>query len=84
MTTTPFGERLFTGGYVPDPLDKRTHNFEMYFFEIFKKYRSCNNGVISKKYGIITNKNIVQYNFVEFLLLQTQIHKFEIYIPLRI
>ena len=24
MTTTPFGGRLFTGGYVPDPLDKMT------------------------------------------------------------
>ena len=63
MTTTPFGERLFTGGYIPDPLDKKTHNFEMYFFEIFKKYRSCNNGVISKKYGITTNKKCSTIQF---------------------
>ena len=63
MTTTPFGERLFTGGYIPDPLDKKTHNFEMYFFEIFKKYRSCNNGVISKKYRITTNKKCSTIQF---------------------
>jgi hypothetical protein len=49
MTTTPFGKRLFTGGYVPDPLDKRTRNFEIYFFETFKKHRSCNNGIINQK-----------------------------------
>ena len=63
MTTTPFGGRLFTGGYIPDPLEKITHNFHIYFFEMFKKYYPCNNGVISKKHGITTNKKCSTVQF---------------------
>ena len=31
MTTTPFGGGTFTGGYVPEPSDQRTRDFDIFF-----------------------------------------------------
>ena len=36
MTTSPFGGMPFTGGYVPDPSDQMTRDFDT-FFKSFKK-----------------------------------------------
>ena len=63
MTTTPFGGGTFTGGHVPEPSDQRTRDFDICFFELLKNMCPCNNGVISKKHGITTNKKCSTVQF---------------------